>query len=143
LLVPSHLINVSIDCLFVFNRIMMDIIIINPNFGYGRLSVEWPFNCILNMRDVGFNSHPEPGRSRVLLVTALKNGKGWSCHSPIWSYGVVTSLTQHRVGRKHVHAQHEIGRGRVPCPICGWPRTCPGPKWSPTWGWARTRPCPT
>jgi hypothetical protein len=38
--VPSLLINVSKDCLFVFNGIVMGIIIIDLGSGYERFSVE-------------------------------------------------------------------------------------------------------
>lgn len=86
LLVPSHLINVSIDCLFIFNKIKMGIIIVNPNSRYERLSVKWPFNCPPNLRDVGFNPHTEPRRSWVQLVTIPKNGQGWTHHNPTWSW---------------------------------------------------------
>jgi hypothetical protein len=45
---------------------MMDIIIINPDSGYGRFSVEWPFIRALNLRDFGSQPNMELGTDMPL-----------------------------------------------------------------------------
>ena len=65
---------------------MMGIIIINPDIGYERLSVELPFNCALNLEGVGFNSHTKPRRSWVKLMTIPKNSQVQARHIPMWSW---------------------------------------------------------
>ena len=104
----------------------MDIVITSSGLRYGRLSVELPFNYILNLRGVGFNLwlHPRMVRRQCTMANT--------------GLGTAASLTQ-----------HGVGLGCIPDPAWGGARTCPGPIWSwartrpdLTWSWERNRPTP-
>ena len=118
MLEPSYLINVRMDCLFVFNENVIGIIIINPGSRYERLSIEWPFNYAPNLRGVGL----------IIPGAQEKTGPVRDCTQE-WSETVVSLLNR--------------GLGPSPNtrldtskPNRGWARSCP----DPSWGRARTHP---
>jgi hypothetical protein len=136
LLEPSYLINVRMDCLFVFNENVIGIIIINPGSRYERLSIEWPFNYAPNLRGVGLiipGAQEKTGPVRdctqewsETVVSLLNRGLGPSPNTrldtskPNRGLGTVVS-------RPIVGSGKDTSRRTSPHPTRGWIRTHPGP----------------